>query len=249
LAETHANSSGQHTSVKRRKERLNRGLKLHLIMFGAPGSGKGTHSEKLAQFYGVPHISTGDVLRENVAGETELGRMVEEYVKRGEYVPDATMNYIVKSRLGSDDCEKGFILDGYPRTIAQIKALENILEELNLSLDAVINLQVSEEEIVRRLSSRRVCLNCQAIYNTITHPPKNEGVCDVCGGPVVQRDDDKPDVIRNRLKIYEVNTKPLLKYYEKMGIVVTLKAEGEADEVSRRIRSALEKALDKLIEV
>jgi adenylate kinase len=245
----HVNSSGLHTSVKRRKERLNRGLKLHLIMFGAPGSGKGTHSEKLAQFYGVPHISTGDVLRENVAGETELGRMVEEYVKRGEYVPDATMNYIVKSRLGSDDCEKGFILDGYPRTIAQIKALENILEELNLSLDAVINLQVSEEEIVRRLSSRRVCLNCQAIYNTITHPPKNEGVCDVCGGPVVQRDDDKPDVIRNRLKIYEVNTKPLLKYYEKMGIVVTLKAEGEADEVSRRIRSALEKALDKLIEV
>jgi adenylate kinase len=222
---------------------------LHLIMFGAPGSGKGTHSEKLAQFYGVPHISTGDVLRENVAAETELGRMVEEYVKRGEYVPDATMNYIVKSRLGSDDCKRGFILDGYPRTIAQIKALENILEELNLSLDAVINLQVSEEEIVRRLSSRRVCLNCQAIYNTITHPPKNEGVCDVCGGPVVQRDDDKPDVIRNRLKIYKANTKPLLKYYKKMGIVVSLKAEGEANEVSRRIRRALDKALDKPIKV
>jgi adenylate kinase len=245
----HVNSSGLHTSVKRRKERLNRGHKLHLIMFGAPGSGKGTHSEKLAQFYGVPHISTGDVLRENVAGKTELGRMVEEYVKRGEYVPDATMNYIVKSRLGFDDCQKGFILDGYPRTIAQIKALENILEELNLSLDAVINLQVSEEEIVRRLSSRRVCLNCQAIYNTITHPPKNEGVCDVCGGPVVQRDDDKPDVIRNRLKIYKANTKPLLKYYKKMGIVVSLKAEGEANEVSRRIRRALDKALDKPIKV
>jgi len=230
--------------AKRRKERLNRGLKLHLIMFGAPGSGKGTHSEKLAQFYGVPHISTGDVLRENVAAETKLGRIVKEYVKKGEYVPDVTMNHIVKSRLSSDDCKSGFILDGYPRTMAQIKALENILEKLGLSLDAVINLQVSEEEMVRRLSSRRVCLNCQTIYNTITHPPKDKGVCDVCGGPVVQRNDDKPEVIRNRLKIYEVHTKPLLKYYEKMGIVVTLNAEGEADEVSQRIRSGLEKALD-----
>jgi adenylate kinase len=194
-------------------------------LLGAPGAGKGTHAKRLSSLLGIPHISTGDIFREEMEKNSELGQEVRRYVEKGELVPDEVVNQIVKKRLSQDDCKKGFILDGYPRTLQQAEALEQILKELSLPLKKVINLVVSEEEIIRRLSGRRICRNCGAIFHIVNMPPKKEGICDYCGGELYQRDDDKPEAIRHRLAVYHKQTEPLIRFYEEKGLLVNVNCE------------------------
>lgn len=181
---------------------------MNLIIFGPPGSGKGTYASRLQLKLGIPAIATGDILREIVKEETKLGRKVKEYMSKGELVPDDVVIEVTKERLSRDDCRKGFILDGYPRTIDQAKALDGLVK-----VDTVILLTVSEWIIVERLSSRRICKNCGEVYNIRFLKPKKEGFCDKCGGELYQRMDDTPKVIKDRLKVYERQTQPLLEYY------------------------------------
>lgn len=213
---------------------------MRLIIFGPPGSGKGTYSSMISEIYGIPHISTGDILREHILKKTELGLKASIYVGKGIYVPDEIINEIINERLKQDDCNKGFILDGYPRTIGQLKFLEKILKDSNKSLNLVINIRVSDNEIIKRLSSRRICPNCNAIYNLINKPPKIDEICDACGSKLIQRDDDKPDVIKNRLRVYMDETKPLLDYYSKQGKVIEINGEGSIEEVFKRIKDMID---------
>jgi adenylate kinase len=187
---------------------------MRMIIFGPPGSGKGTYSSRLAPRLGVPHVSTGDILRSEIESGTELGRNISSYVSNGKLVPDDVVNKVVEKRLPMEDCRKGFILDGYPRTLQQAEFLDKIVK-----VDFVINLNVPDEVLVRRISSRLICRNCGAVYNKITLPPKVDGVCDKCGGELYQRDDDKPEVVRERIKIYKKEVAPLLEHYRKAGVV------------------------------
>jgi adenylate kinase len=196
-----------------------------IILLGAPGAGKGTHAKRLSSVLGIPHISTGDIFREEMEKNSDLGCEVRRYVESGELVPDEVVNMIVKRRLSQDDCKKGFILDGYPRTLPQAMALEEIVKELSLPLKKVINLIVSEEEIIRRLSGRRICRNCGAIFHIINMPPQKEGICDYCGGELYQRDDDTPEAIRHRLAVYHKQTEPLIRFYEEKGLLVNVNCE------------------------
>ncbi|MEM2087875.1 MAG: adenylate kinase [Thermoproteota archaeon] len=188
---------------------------MKMIIFGPPGSGKGTYSSRLAPRLGVPHVSTGDILRSEIASGTELGRSISNYVSNGKLVPDEVVNKVIEKRLSMDDCKKGFVLDGYPRTLQQAEFLNHVVK-----IDFVINLNVPEEVLVRRISSRLVCRNCGAVYNRLTLKPKVEGICDKCGGELYQREDDKPEVVRERIKIYEREFAPLLEHYRKTGVVL-----------------------------
>ncbi|NHV98664.1 MAG: adenylate kinase [Thaumarchaeota archaeon] len=188
---------------------------MRLVIFGPPGSGKGTYASRLAPRLGVPHISTGDILRDEVKSGSELGKNISSYVSSGKLVPDEVVNRVMEKRLSQEDCKRGFILDGYPRTLKQAFFLEKISK-----IDFVVNLNVPDEVIVRRLSSRLVCRRCGAIYNRITLPPKVDGVCDKCGGELYQRDDDKPEVVRERIRVYKNEAAPLLEHYRKSGVAV-----------------------------
>jgi adenylate kinase len=188
---------------------------MRLVIFGPPGSGKGTYASRLAPRLGVPHISTGDILRDEVKSGSELGKNISSYVSSGKLVPDEVVNRVMEKRLSQEDCKRGFILDGYPRTLKQAFFLEKISK-----IDFVISLNVPDEVIVRRLSSRLVCRRCGAIYNRITLPPKVDGVCDKCGGELYQRDDDKPEVVRERIRVYKNEAAPLLEHYRKSGVAV-----------------------------
>jgi len=203
-------------------------LKKRIVFLGPPGSGKGTYSTRLAGLLGLPHISTGDIFREAVEQGTELGRKVNEYLSRGELVPDEITITVLKERITSPDCEKGFILDGYPRTISQAKALDRLAR-----IDVVIDLKIHEKILIEKLSARRICENCGEIYNVADIKetidgvkydmppmlPRTPGVCDRCGGKLIQRNDDSVRVVRARLKLYRRQTKPLIRYYRKMGVV------------------------------
>lgn len=188
---------------------------MRLVIFGPPGSGKGTYASRLAPRLGVPHISTGDILRDEVKSGSELGKSISSYVSSGKLVPDEVVNRVMEKRLSQEDCKRGFILDGYPRTLQQAYFLEGVSK-----IDFVINLNVPDGVIVRRLSSRLVCRKCGAIYNKITLPPKVDGVCDKCGGELYQRDDDKPEVVRERIRVYKNEAAPLLEHYRKAGVTV-----------------------------
>lgn len=195
---------------------------MYIVMLGAPGSGKGTCAKILAKKTGLPHISTGDMFREQIKKETELGKLANSYISKGQLVPDEVTIGIVKDRLTWDDAQNGVILDGFPRTIEQAKKLDEILAKEGKRVDLVINLTTPKEEIIDRMLTRRVCPNCKATFNTKLHPPKVEGVCDGCGGQLVQRDDDSnPDAIRRRLEIYEEKTSPLVDYYTEQGVLKT----------------------------
>lgn len=198
---------------------------MRLILLGAPGSGKGTISKMLVEKYSIVQISTGDILRGAVAAGTPIGKEAEEYMKRGDLVPDSVIMGIMEERLAEADCAPGFILDGFPRTIPQAESLGVLLKKLSLRLDAVCNLDVPEEVIIKRLTGRRTCSNpsCQAIYNLDGKPPKKEGVCDRCGSALVQRDDEKEDVVRARLSTYAEKTAPLIGYYAGEGLLVTVR--------------------------
>jgi adenylate kinase len=211
---------------------------LRIVMFGPPGAGKGTQASVLSDKYGAAHISTGDILREAVANRTEVGLKAKGYMDAGELVPDDVVIAIAKDKLGSIG-ETGFILDGFPRTIAQAQALDGALDDLGKPLDAVVNLEIEEEEIVRRLSGRRVCPSCGEPYQIDSKPPEVAGVCDKCGAELVHRVDDQPEAIRNRLKVYSRQTSPLLGYYEQKGILRNITATGGVQNVLDRIVAAL----------
>lgn len=214
---------------------------MNIILLGPPGGGKGTQAKRIVEKYGIPHIATGDILREAVAKGTELGKKAKEYMDRGELVPDEIVIGIVKERLKQPDCEKGFLLDGFPRTIKQAEALDEMLKELGKSIDAVIYIDVPEEEVVKRIAYRRTCRNCGAVYNLIYSPPKEDNKCDKCGGELYQRDDDKEEVVRQRFKVYMENTAPLIEYYEKRGILYKVDGTKSIDEVWKQIDEILQK--------
>lgn len=194
-------------------------MKKNIILMGAPGAGKGTLAKMLISL-NLVHISTGDMFREAIKEGTELGKLANSYIKDGNLVPDDVTIGIVKERLAKKDCENGFLLDGFPRTLAQAEALTEISNEINRKIDVVINLDCSEEELVKRISGRRVCRVCGAPYHVITMKPKVEGVCDKCGGELYQRNDDNPEALKVRLQHYVAQTKPLLDYYEKQNLLV-----------------------------
>lgn len=199
---------------------------MRLILLGAPGAGKGTIANLLVQSFFVPQISTGDILRSAVKQGNEVGRRAEEFMRRGDLVPDSVIMDIMDERLQQPDCRSGFILDGFPRTIPQAEALKKLMARLHISLDLVVNLDVPQDEIIRRLTSRRTCSNpdCQAIYNVISMPPEKEGICDKCGGTLIQRDDETEEAIRNRLRTYEEKTAPLIEYYRREGLLFPVRA-------------------------
>lgn len=210
---------------------------MKLILLGAPGAGKGTHAEVICEKLNIPSISTGNILREAVKNHTELGNKAKSYMEAGNLVPDELVIEILQERIRQDDCKNGFILDGFPRTVAQAKALD----EMNVVIDHVIDLEVEDETVLKRLSGRRVCEDCGASYHVSFRPPKEEGVCDVCGGKVVQRKDDKPETIKDRLRVYHEQTEPLKDYYQDKGILTVVYGQEEMKDTSRLIMEALEK--------
>jgi len=213
---------------------------MRLIFLGPPGVGKGTQAVKLSQKYGIPHISTGDALREAVAKETEIGLKAKSYMDRGALVPDEVVIGIIRERLAQDDCRSGFILDGFPRTVKQAEALDEILKAMGVELDAVLNVEAPDDVIIERLSGRRTCRSCGRVYHIIYMPPKKEGVCDVCGGELYQRDDDKPEAIARRLQVYKEQTAPLIEYYEGKGKLHRIDGSQDVDGVFRQITGLLE---------
>jgi adenylate kinase len=213
---------------------------VNLILLGAPGSGKGTQAKFLVTRYTIPQISIGDILREEVKAGTVLGRKAKEYMDKGSLAPDEVVVGMVEERIKKDDCRKGFILDGFPRTVAQADALEVTLQRMNKSLSKVILVNVDEDELVRRLTGRRVCEKCGAGYHILFDPPKQEGVCDKCQGRLYQRDDDKESTIRNRLKVYTNQTAPLIEYYQKKQLLSTVDGMGSIEEIFDRIKKNLE---------
>lgn len=209
---------------------------LNIIMLGAPGAGKGTQARQLSLKYNIPHISTGDILREAVKNRTPLGLKAKSYLDSGKLVPDDVIIDVVKERLEQDDCRNGFILDGFPRTIAQAEALDSVRGDLK-----VININVDEAELIKRLSGRRVCRKCGANYHIIYSPPVNEGRCNMCGGELYQRDDDTEDTIKARLEVYRNQTAPLIEYYRKKKMLYTVSGKGSVDDIFNEIVKVLGK--------
>ncbi len=213
---------------------------MRLILLGPPGAGKGTQAKRLIDRYGIPQISTGDILRAAVREGTELGKTAKQYMDAGELVPDEVVIGIIEERLKEPDCAKGYILDGFPRTVAQADALTDVLARMGQSIDHVVSIEVPDEELVERLTGRRTCRNCGAMYHVKFSPPKKPGVCDKCGGELFQRDDDKEETIRARLKVYQDQTAPLIAYYEKAGLLRRVSGVGTVDEIYERILGVLE---------
>jgi len=213
----------------------------NIILLGAPGAGKGTQSKNLSERFGIPQISTGDILRENVRNRTELGVKAKEYMDRGALVPDDVVVNMVTARLQDEDCSGGFILDGFPRNIAQAEALEATLAGLGRSIDHVIGIEVDNKELVRRLSGRRVCRECGASYHVIFNPPVNMGLCDKCDAEIYQRDDDSEATIEARLKVYEQETLPLVAFYKERGTYRPINGLGAVDQVTKAIVDVIEK--------
>lgn len=214
---------------------------MNLILLGPPGAGKGTQGVTLADKYGIPQISTGDILRENVKKKTDLGVKAKQFMDKGALVPDELVVDMVSGRLAQDDCSRGFILDGFPRNISQAEALEATLDDMGKAIDHVVGIEVDNKELVRRLSGRRVCGKCGASYHVIFNPPVNIGMCDKCGSEIYQRDDDQEDTIKARLKVYEEETQPLIDYYKEKGTYRPVNGIGGVDQVTKAIVEAIEK--------
>ena len=213
---------------------------MNLVMLGPPGAGKGTQAALLAEKLGIPHVASGDLFREALKEQTELGLTAQPYMDRGELVPDEVTIATVEERLARSDCDGEVILDGFPRTIEQAGALKRLLHDQGKVIDAAIFIDAAEDELVRRLSSRWTCRNCQAIYNVISNPPREEGRCDICGGELYQRADDVPETVRNRIRVYRQQTSPLIDYYRDEGLLVTIKSEGGIERVQQKILEALQ---------
>ena len=208
---------------------------MKIVMLGAPGAGKGTQAKKIAGKYGIPHVSTGDIFRANIKNGTKLGMQAKAYMDAGNLVPDEITIGMLLDRIHQEDCEKGYVLDGFPRTIPQAESLTAALKERGESIDYAIDVDVPDENIIRRMSGRRACLSCGATYHIVYNAPKKEGVCDQCGEPLVLRDDDKPETVQNRLNVYHRQTQPLIDYYKKEGILAQVDGTQDMEQVFQDI--------------
>jgi adenylate kinase len=214
---------------------------MNLILLGPPGAGKGTQAQMISERYHIPQISTGDILRKAVKENTSLGVKAREFMEKGQLVPDEIVIGIVEERIRESDCSRGFILDGFPRTRKQAEALQTILGKIGKSIHHVINIEVEAEELVRRLSGRRTCKNCGAMFHLVFNPPKREGICDRCGGDLYQREDDKEETIRVRLKEYERQTAPLIEYYQAKRALRSIQGVGNKEQIFAEISNILDK--------
>ncbi|MCD8915822.1 adenylate kinase [Staphylococcus simulans] len=205
---------------------------MNIILMGLPGAGKGTQASEIVKKFPIPHISTGDMFRKAIKDQTELGKEAKSYMDRGELVPDEVTVGIVKERLSEDDAKKGFLLDGFPRTLEQAEALSKIMTELGRKIDAVINIEVPEEELMNRLTGRRVCEICGTTYHLVFNPPKVDGVCDLDGGKLYQREDDNPETVAKRLEVNVKQSKPILEYYDNKGVVKNVDGSRDIQEVT-----------------
>lgn len=212
---------------------------LRTVLLGPPGAGKGTQAVKIVEKYNVPHISTGDIFRENIKNGTELGKKAQEYMNKGELVPDDLVIDLATSRLLEDDCKNGFLLDGFPRTVYQAEKLDEFLEAHDMKLDKVIDIEVEKEELITRLTGRRVCKQCGASFHVVNIPPKKEGICDICGGELFQRADDTVETVENRIEVYNEQTMPLVDYYKKADNIVTVDGALPLDTVFAEIVKAI----------
>ena len=212
---------------------------MKIIMLGAPGAGKGTQAKQIADRYNIPHISTGDIFRANIKNGTELGKKAKEFMDQGLLVPDELTCDLVMDRIQQDDCKNGFILDGFPRTIPQAEALTAALDHINQKMDFAIDVDVPDENIVRRMGGRRACVGCGATYHLEYAPTRQEGICDVCGGELILRDDDKPETVLKRLGVYHEQTQPLIEYYTNQGILKTVDGTVDMEDVFAAIVSIL----------
>lgn len=208
-------------------------------MLGAPGAGKGTQAQRIAEACGIPHISTGDIFRANIKAGTELGKKAKEYMDRGALVPDEVTIGMLLDRIHEKDCEKGYILDGFPRTIPQAENLTKALAEEGTRVDAAIDIEVPDENILKRMGGRRACPKCGATYHVQFNPPKKEGICDVCGSSLVVREDDRPETVKKRLSVYHEQTEPLIAYYRKAGVLKTVDGTKDMDQVFEDIQALL----------
>ena len=216
-------------------------MKKNIILMGPPGAGKGTLAKQLKESLSLVHISTGDMFRDAIKAQTELGKLAQSYINKGDLVPDDVTIGLVKERLSQKDCEGGFLLDGFPRTLPQAEALSELTKEINRPIDVVVNLDCDNEELVRRISGRRVCKNCGAPYHIGTMKPKVEGVCDLCGGPLYQRKDDNEEALKVRLEHYVSETKPLLDYYAKLGLLESFNSLVGKEVLFDEVTSSLKK--------
>jgi adenylate kinase len=212
---------------------------MRILIMGPPGAGKGTQAVKIASFCEIPHISTGDIFRAAIREGTELGRKLKGYLDEGKLVPDEVTVEVIRERLQKPDCAKGFLLDGFPRTVPQAKALDGILREMQTSLDVVLNIEVASQVLLERLTGRRVCRHCGATFHVVYQPPRREGVCDRCGGELYQRSDDTERVVSERLEVYARQTAPLLEYYQERGLLRKVNGELSIDEVWLEIEKIL----------
>ncbi len=212
---------------------------IRTILLGPPGAGKGTQAVSIVDKYGIPHISTGDIFRENIKNGTELGKKAQEYINRGELVPDDLVCDIATDRLLKDDCKNGFLLDGFPRTVYQAEKLDEFLKACGQKLDKVLDLEVEETELMKRLTGRRVCKACGASFHVVNIPPKKEGVCDICGGELLQRPDDNEETAKNRIDVYRKETFPLVEYYEKAGNLAKIDGAASLEDTFKAIVEAL----------
>ncbi len=208
-------------------------------MLGAPGAGKGTQAKMIADKYGVPHVSTGDIFRANIKNNTELGKQAKAYMDKGELVPDELTVKILLDRVAQDDCKNGYVLDGFPRTIPQAEVLDEALTKLGEAIDFAINVDVPDENIVKRMSGRRACVTCGATYHIEHVPPKTEGICDKCGSELILRDDDKPETVLNRLNVYHAQTQPLIDFYQNKGVLKDVDGTQDMNDVFSAIVSIL----------
>ena len=217
---------------------------MKIILLGSPGAGKGTQAKMLEEHYNVPHISTGDILRTDINNNTELGKEAKKYIDQGLLVPDGLVVHLVINRVAKDDCKNGYIFDGFPRNIPQAEVLDKGLKSFNDKIDIVINIEVLDESIVKRMSGRRVCLKCGATYHVEHNPPKADNICDVCGSQLILRDDDKPETVISRLKVYHEETKPLIDYYKDKNLLVNIDGLRPIGVVLQDIISSIERGVN-----
>ena len=213
---------------------------MNIILMGLPGAGKGTQASEIVKKFPIPHISTGDMFRKAIKDETDLGKEAKSYMDRGELVPDEVTVGIVKERISEDDAKKGFLLDGFPRTIDQAESLIQIMSELDREIDAVINIEVPEEELMNRLTGRRICEKCGTTYHLVFNPPKVDGICDIDGGKLYQREDDNPETVSNRLSVNVKQSKPILEYYNNKGVLKNIDGSKDIDEVTKDVIDILD---------
>lgn len=212
---------------------------MNVVLLGPPGAGKGTQAARIVEKYGVPHISTGDIFRANIKAGTELGKRAQEYMNRGELVPDELVVEIATDRLAADDCKEGFLLDGFPRTVFQAEKLDEFMASKGREIEHVLNIEVGRDDLMARLTGRRVCKSCGASFHVVNIPPKQEGICDNCGAELVQRADDNEETASNRIEVYNRETKPLIDYYEKAGNIVNIDGGKAAEDVFAAIADRL----------